>query len=364
VSAAHALDGTWLGTTDGDWSTGTNWSSTPTVPDGTANFNCAAPTTIGNSAGVTIDTIAFSVAASTYTFNLANSFTIIGTGITGNAQTFNGSIDFQNASTAGNALINGGAVFENDSTAGNATIIVANTFDLTFLGSAKAGTATITNNSSNPFGFNGSSSADHAHITNNIDKDLEFQDTSTAGSATIINYGSINFRGQGSPGNAATAANADITNNGVVFFNDYSTAATASITTTTDATTFFFESSSGAQARFITDAGGIVDFSRSTGPNNDGFNSAGSFAGAGNYYLGANQLTIGGNNLSTEVSGVISDCGATGTECSASGAAGGSLFKTGAGTLTLDGVNTYSGDTNVTGGKLVVNGPSRPLRSK
>ena len=83
--------------------------------------------------------------------------------------------------------------------------------------------------------------------------------------------------------------------------------------------------------------------------------TAGSIEGAGNYYLGSKTLMDGGNNLSATVSGVISDCGATGTECDAP-AIGGSLTKTGAGTLTLSGTNTYTGATTVSAGALIVNG--------
>ena len=77
--------------------------------------------------------------------------------------------------------------------------------------------------------------------------------------------------------------------------------------------------------------------------------TAGSIAGTGNYFLGANQLTVGGNNLSTTVSGVISDGGM-------SGGVGGALVKVGSGTLTLAGINTYTGATTVDGGVLEVNG--------
>jgi autotransporter-associated beta strand protein len=73
----------------------------------------------------------------------------------------------------------------------------------------------------------------------------------------------------------------------------------------------------------------------------------GSIEGAGSYYLGAKTLTVGSNNLSTTVSGSISDCGSGGTQCQVPHASGGSLTKVGAGTLTLTGVNTYTGATNI-----------------
>ena len=71
--------------------------------------------------------------------------------------------------------------------------------------------------------------------------------------------------------------------------------------------------------------------------------TAGSIEGAGSYILGSKTLTTGSNNLSTTVSGVISGLG-------------GALTKTGTGTLTLSNTNTYTGDTNVNGGALRVDG--------
>jgi len=71
--------------------------------------------------------------------------------------------------------------------------------------------------------------------------------------------------------------------------------------------------------------------------------TAGSIAGAGTYNLSSKQLTVGGNNLSTTVSGVISGTG-------------GALVKEGTGTLTLSGIDTYSGATTVNAGTLAVNG--------
>ena len=103
----------------------------------------------------------------------------------------------------------------------------------------------------------------------------------------------------------------------------------------------FFGASSGGAARFITTSGGQVDIS---GLTTAGM-TAGSIEGAGSYFLGSKQLSVGGNNLSTEVSGVIADGGGL-------GGTGGSLVKTGAGTLTLSGANTYSGGTTLAGGTL------------
>lgn len=55
-------------------------------------------------------------------------------------------------------------------------------------------------------------------------------------------------------------------------------------------------------------------------------------------------LTVGGNNQSTSYQGVLSG--------------GGSLIKTGSGTLTLGGANTYTGTTTVSSGTLEVDGSS------
>ena len=162
---------------------------------------------------------------------------------------------------------------------------------------------TSVNNSGFTF-FSNDTSAANAVITNNFR--LTFQDNSTAGSSILANNGLLAFAGNGTAGNAA------ITNN----------------------------------------VGGVVDFSRSSGPNGDHKLSAGSIAGAGDFYLGGNALTVGGNNQSTAVSGTISDCGAGGTACSVPGATGGMLVKAGTGTLTLSADNTYTGGTTIAGGTL------------
>jgi outer membrane autotransporter protein len=256
-SAARAVDGTWTGPA-AEWTDGTNWTSNPDVPDNTATFtNNGAPTSVTISNDASINTIEFTAGAPAF------DFTTSGTGITFN--------------------VNGTGIVNNSAFA-----------------------PTFTNNDT--FSFNNASSAGNAVILNN--------------------------------------------NGAVLSFNNNSTAGNAIITTNDGALTQFNDNSTGGNAQFITNAGGVVDFSNTSGPNGDGNISAGSIAGAGNYYLGSNLLTVGGNNLSTTVSGVISDCGDSGSDCSNAGATGGGLIKIGTGTLTLSGANTYTGPTMVNAGTL------------
>jgi autotransporter-associated beta strand protein len=75
--------------------------------------------------------------------------------------------------------------------------------------------------------------------------------------------------------------------------------------------------------------------------NVNGFNQEiGSLAGSGNVNLGAAAFTTGTNNASTIFSGVIAD--------------GGSLIKSGTGTMTLTGANTYTGGTTINTGILQI----------
>ncbi|WP_211911355.1 autotransporter outer membrane beta-barrel domain-containing protein [Tardiphaga alba] len=77
--------------------------------------------------------------------------------------------------------------------------------------------------------------------------------------------------------------------------------------------------------------------------NLDGYNqNIGSVAGAGAVSLGTGRLNAGSDNASSMLSGVVSG--------------GGGLTKSGTGTLTLSGVNTYTNTTVVNAGTLSVNG--------
>ncbi|QQO31720.1 autotransporter-associated beta strand repeat-containing protein [Bradyrhizobium diazoefficiens] len=405
---ARAQDATWLATPgSGDFNTGANWD-TGTVPTSTAFFGASSTTGLTISAGTTVDGWTLNAGGPAYTFTINQALNFFGAGIDiqgGSATiTNNSNLLFYNSSTAGSAAIanNGALNFSITSTAGSATI--TNNNYLSFDGTSSAGSATITNNSilyfyntstagnatianNSVLYFFDSSTAGNATITNNINF-LEFYNTSTAGNATITNNGGLNFYDTSTAGNAtitnnsflhfystSTAGSATITNTSHLYFNDTSTAGNATITNNSflyfynsgtagnatitnnnylsfnDASTagsatitnnsglHFSGTSTAGSATIINNAGGTVDFSGGTGPNGDNKLSAGSIAGAGNYILGANELTVGSNDLSTEVSGVIFG-------------AGGSLVKTGTGTLTLSGINTYTGGTTISTGTL------------
>jgi autotransporter-associated beta strand protein len=183
---------------------------------------------------------------------------------------------------------------------------------------------------------------------------LQFDNTATAGNAIINNTpGATTFTG------LSTAGTATITNSGggLLSFTDSSTAGSATITTNAGSRTQFSANSDGGNARFVTNAGGIVDFSNTLGFDGINIVNTGSIAGSGQYFLGANTVHVGGNGDSTTVSGVISACGPTGNECNAaSGTSGGALFKDGAGTVTLSGVNIHTGATVIGGGTLLIAG--------
>ena len=377
------------------------------------NSSTAGSAAITTTSGATITLNDTSTASAAHIDLVAAALSFSNSSTAGNATVtmsnvlFPGAVEFHDTSTAGNgnfAIIGssgaglGTLTFFDTSTAGNATI--ANNPGIGSGGStifgilggtdtSNAGTAHITNNNLGSTSFLANTSAANATITNNNGGNTNFQDQSTAGSATIINNnggtttfgvpivgidtatagsanitnnsgGSTEFLAATTAGNAtilnnsggflqfgdsgggtgtATAGNSTITNNGTTSFNASTTAGSSTITTNSGGNVFFFDTSTGGSARFITNAGGSFDMS---GLSSAGM-TAGSIEGAGSYVLGAKNLAAGNNNLSTIVSGVISGIG-------------GSLTKVGAGTLTLSGINTYTGATTVNAGTLIVDG--------
>jgi autotransporter-associated beta strand protein len=151
----------------------------------------------------------------------------------------------------------------------------------------------------------------------NANSSLTFADSASAGDATIDNIGTVRFNDDSSAGNAR------ITNSGRLYFESNATADHAVITT----------------------AGGRVDISNLASAGI----GIGSLSGDGAVYLGARTLTLGGLGTNATIGGIIQDGGGA-------GGTGGSLIKTGSGTLILTGANSYTGATTVNGGTMIVNG--------
>jgi autotransporter-associated beta strand protein len=416
-SPALGGDATWLAVPGtGDWNTAGNWTPN-TVPNGssdTATFSLSGTTAVSLSASTEVSSVGFDPGASAFTITVTptRTLTISDTGISnasGITQSFvtttngagnRGTINFTNSATAGSmtSFTNNGAAlngvtlggftqFFNNSNAGSATItnfggtVPGASGGVTrFYNNASAANATLTHNGATvsfAFGsetyFYDTSTAANATITNNGDtvsnsfgSYTQFRDNSTAASATITNNGAT-FAGARNGGftlfyNNSTAADATITNNGNplsgplyasgVEFRDTSTAGNATLISNggtgggLGGVTYFSQNSTGGTATVKLFGNGGLDI---TGHNAPGV-TIGSLEGTGQVFLGARNLTVGSNNLSTTFSGVIADAGGF------VGGTGGSLTKIGTGTLTLSGVNTYTGDTNINEGVLIVDG--------
>ncbi|MDI1263081.1 MAG: autotransporter, partial [bacterium] len=204
VVSAHAVDGTWVGATT-EWTDPTNWTSNPSVPDGTATFSNTGSATVDANGIVNISAIQFTAAPNAQAFTISNYdvFIVNGAGMANNStnlQTFNvnAAMIFQNASSASggtgavNINVSGGSLtFQNTSTAGTATIV--NSAVTQFFDSSSAGSAGITNNAT-----------------------IDFFDSATASAATIGNAatGALTFN------NSASAGTSIITNNGILQFNN------------------------------------------------------------------------------------------------------------------------------------------------
>src|SRR5262245_37668665 len=337
--AAHATDGTWQGPGN-QWTTGTNWSSSPDVPDGTATFtNNAAPTSVTISTTTSIGTMQFTAAAPAYSFavNLAL-FEINGAGIVNNSAfapsfTNNGAMTFVNASSAGNSVIlnnTGGFTlsFTDNATAGNATI-TTNPFSLTqFSGNATGGNAQLItfsslsvvdfSGTSGPAGNNqvsaGSIAGGRPYRLGANQLTFRSNNLSTTVSGTIEDGGT--FGGSGASlvkiGNGTLTLSGTNTYSGGTAINGGVLAVSA-------------DSNLGAAAGGLAFDGGTLRF-------------LGSFTTNRSVTLNGGGTFDIGSFTSSALGGTISGTGG--------------LTKTGAGALTLLGTNNYMGGTTVNAGIL------------
>ena len=290
TTAAHAQSATWAGP-GADWDTTANWSPTG-VPTATAIFTGATPTSITFSqAATSIGTMQFNAGAPNYTFTLAGGpqlLTISGTGIVNNAagapvfvDGIGGTINFQNSSTAANAVIQmheGRLSFGNTSNAGTATITTPDSMHIgtiTFFDQSSAASANITIVGS--LGLTG--------------EQLYFLDQSTAGNATIIN----------NPGLGAGG----VTQFGLTTGTDTADAGTAHITNNNMGVTDFLVSTSAKNATITNNAGGNTDFQdQSTAANATIINNAGGTTNFGVPLVGTDTATAGNANITNNSGGL------------------------------------------------------------
>jgi fibronectin-binding autotransporter adhesin len=263
--SAHAVDGTWIGSGD-EWTDPTNWSSNPSVPDGTATFTVNTPTAVQSNGFVGIGSVQFTQTpnAAAYTITTNDVFVVNGAGVSNNStntQTFvtASTTLFQNSSTAsgGSKTVSyfnvGAMLFQNSSTAGTATI--TNNSSLEFDNTSTAGAAKITNNVVADF-FD-SSSAGTSQTTNTTGATLTFHDNSTAGGSTITNSGAVAFLNSSSAGSASLSTTGG--SFATITFNDTSTAGNSNIALV-DGTLTFNNSSTAANATITNNSGGTTTF--------------------------------------------------------------------------------------------------------
>ena len=331
---------------DGDWDTAANWVPAR-VPNGIAAFAIFDTSTITNvtTAFAEVHSVTFNPGASAFTLN--GQFFFNDGGVVNNSgvmQTFTGFFSFAKHANAGNNLITyhitSGGGFGDNTNAGSATFI--NDGNMGFSGTPRSGSP---------------ASAGSSTIINN--GTLRFK-KADGGTATIYNNGASSAGGAaGYLRFASTGADACtvICGGGAVFgakgsLVEFHKASAGSATFVINggpgpgagAVVRFTERSYGNTARVEVFDNGSLDVS----PPGLLSLAIGSLEGTGLVFLGSNHLDIGGNGLSTTFSGEISDRNGV----------GGSLSKSGTGTLTLTNANTYTGATTLIAGSLLVNNPS------
>jgi autotransporter-associated beta strand protein len=401
--ASLAGSATWSSNpTSGDWNTAANWTP-QTVPNSTtdvATFDASNVTNLSiANASVTLDSAVFNSGAPPYTLTIQiYNLLFYGAGIVNNSGSMlsinaptvndnNAAFFFYNSATAGNmtsystvggllvfhdSSSTGSAIFDltsgslqadmafrDDSTAGNAIINASVSAVIEFSDNSTGGNS-ILNLSAAAFAtFDGSTNAEHMTCTciggaGVFSTQMDFQGLSSAGEGTFTTIGGSTSGEHGSFilfDYMATADNATFVINGgmgrglsttALLFLDTSTAANANISAnggvggSKGGVISFENTSTGGTASITLNGNAKLDI---TAHNPPGV-TIGSLTGPGSVLLGANTLTIGSNNQSTTFSGVIQGTGGLG--------------KSGAGTLTLSGDNSYSGGTTVSAGVLNV----------
>jgi autotransporter-associated beta strand protein len=324
---AHAASATWdLNPADNNWDNAANWTpnTVPNEPGDVATFAVSNITDVSIMSSFTVGGLIFTADASAYTIANTSSMEMAGNGVTNNSAVTQSFTVLTPLSLSGSATIGSDVVM---TTYGEGKV--------EFGDRATAGAAQLVN--------------EGAVDASNQNGVTEFLSRSSAGNSTIVNN---------PPQNGAH-------NGGEVIFFNSSTAGRSTITAMSGAFTIFEDQSNGGNATLIAMDGGTIDFeSGSDGrkarvqlyaPGNLDISRHGSapvaigaLTGDGVVYLGQRTLVVGSDSGDSAFTGVIRDTGGLHSSH------GGSLTKTGTGSLTLSGANLYERLTTVQQGSLFI----------
>ncbi|MCT4702883.1 autotransporter-associated beta strand repeat-containing protein [Enterobacteriaceae bacterium H20N1] len=244
---------------------------------------------------------------------IVDSSVISGNGVLdlGTANTYLGDTTITGKNGTGQLTVNANVTRALGGTA-NSTIAVSDLALLNLNGSAQAESHSFNiNNATLSFNDTANAAQSTLNLTNNATG--QFTDSANGGSATV-NVDAVSALALQDSANGGSSV---VTNAGLVTF----------------------ASNAQAQgARIANQSGANVDISAASGTT-----SIGSLSGAGNVELGGATLSEGALAINDIISGIISGNG-------------GGLTKTGTGTLTLTGDNTWTGATTAAQGVLLING--------